>query len=204
MGGLLLKDILNLKKQAAAYLGVVIFYVVLSVWNGNFTFFGWMLILLGTMMPITAIAFDERAQWEKYALTMPVSRTQLVISKYLLGYILMGCALVIYAVFSGLYGNGIFSKDSLLMYAAMTGIAVFFLSCLMPVIVKFGTEKARVYMLAIIMVPTLLVMSVIKSGVSMPSEQTLKRIAYALPVVVLLIAIGSVFLSISIFKHKEL
>ena len=204
MAGLLLKDLLSLKKQAIAYGAVAVFYVFLAIADGNAMFFGWMLVLLSIMMPLTAVAFDERAKWDKYALTMPVSRTQLVLSKYILSYILIGIAVTIYIVFSALYGMNIFAKESLLLYAAMIGIAVFFISLLMPAIVKFGTEKARIYMLAIVMVPTLLVMMIAKSGVPMPSEQTLMHIAYALPVVILLLAVGSIILSISIFKRKEL
>ena len=204
MAGLLLKDLLSLKKQAIAYGAVAVFYVFLAIADGNAMFFGWMLVLLSIMMPLTAVAFDERAKWDKYALTMPVSRTQLVLSKYILSYILIGIAVTIYIVFSALYGMNIFAKESLLLYAAMIGIAVFFISLLMPAIVKFGTEKARIYMLAIVMVPTLLVMMIAKSGVSMPSEQTLMHIAYALPAVILLLAVGSILLSISIFKRKEL
>lgn len=204
MAGLLLKDLLSLKKQAIAYGAVAVFYVFLAIADGNAMFFGWMLVLLSIMMPLTAVAFDERAKWDKYALTMPVSRTQLVLSKYILSYILIGIAVTIYIVFSALYGMNIFAKESLLLYAAMIGIAVFFISLLMPAIVKFGTEKARIYMLAIVMVPTLLVMMIAKSGVPMPSEQTLMHIAYALPVVILLLAVGSILLSISIFKRKEL
>ena len=204
MAGLLLKDLLSLKKQAIAYGAVAVFYVFLAIADGNAMFFGWMLVLLSIMMPLTAVAFDERAKWDKYALTMPVSRTQLVLSKYILSYILIGIAVTIYIVFSALYGMNIFAKESLLLYAAMIGIAVFFISLLMPAIVKFGTEKARIYMLAIVMVPTLLVMMIAKSGVPMPSEQTLMHIAYALPAVILLLAVGSILLSISIFKRKEL
>ena len=204
MAGLLLKDLLSLKKQAIAYGAVAVFYVFLAIADGNAMFFGWMLVLLSIMMPLTAVAFDERAKWDKYALTMPVSRTQLVLSKYILSYILIGIAVTIYIVFSALYGMNIFAKESLLLYAAMIGIAVFFISLLMPAIVKFGTEKARIYMLAIVMVPTLLVMMIAKSGVPMPSEQTLMHFAYALPVVILLLAVGSILLSISIFKRKEL
>ncbi|MBE5962931.1 MAG: ABC-2 transporter permease [Lachnospiraceae bacterium] len=203
MIGLLLKDLLSLKKQAVAYLAVAGFYAFLSFSNGNFNFFGWMLILLSIMMPLTAIAFDERAKWDKYVLTMPVSKTQVIIEKYLLGFLLVLGALIIYTVFSALYGIDILGKEFILVCAVMIGIAFFFFSLLMPVTVKLGTEKARITMLAIIMIPTLIVMSIVKSGAKMPSEETLTRIAYVIPVFLVLLVAGSMLLSISIYKNKE-
>ncbi len=94
MKGLILKDLLNLRKQARIILLFVGFYFVLGMINQSGDSFGGVVALLFAMLAVTAMAYDERAGWDKYALTMPVSRRDLVVSKYLLGVLLSLAGLV--------------------------------------------------------------------------------------------------------------
>ena len=57
------------------------------------------------MLVITSLAYDERSRWDRYALTMPVSRKEMVLSKYLLGLILLTFALLINMIFLILFGS---------------------------------------------------------------------------------------------------
>ena len=88
MKGLLMKDLLNLKRQGGIILLVLAMYGLFAFSSGMSEVLGSMICVFGAMLPVTALAYDERAKWDKYALTMPVTRRQMVLSKYLLGLLL--------------------------------------------------------------------------------------------------------------------
>ena len=85
MAGLLLKDCYNLKSQLKMLGLFLILFLVLAISMKNSGFFAGIAMMLAVMMPVTALAYDERAKWDQFAVTMPVTRTQIVGSKYLLG-----------------------------------------------------------------------------------------------------------------------
>jgi len=88
MKGLIIKDILNLKKNLNTLLVLVIFYAFLGYRSGDPSMLIAMIVLLLTMMSITSISYDDLAKWDKYALAMPISRKNIVLSKYILAVLL--------------------------------------------------------------------------------------------------------------------
>ena len=89
MKGLIIKDFLNLKKHSKYYIILMIFYFILGIANEDFIMFGSMIIVFSAILPITAISYDEKNNWDSYALTMPISRKDLIVSRYILGIILL-------------------------------------------------------------------------------------------------------------------
>jgi ABC-2 type transport system permease protein len=80
MRGLLLKDFLVVTKQLKLFL--IIIPVMAMVGGGSMAS---MAILMGSVLPMTAIAYDERSKWNEIAVMMPYSKKEIVLSKYLLG-----------------------------------------------------------------------------------------------------------------------
>lgn len=78
--GLLLKDIFELWAQCRVQLVLTGVCLLLPL----FTSVGMMLL---AMMPIYALGYDERCRWERYALAMPVRKSDLFWSRFLLGVI---------------------------------------------------------------------------------------------------------------------
>lgn len=78
-------------------------------------------VLFSVMIPMSAIAYDDKAKWDRYALTMPVSRRDLVISKYLLALAFAGLAVLI-ELFLGYY----ISHD---LHKSFVTSLTFFLDC---------------------------------------------------------------------------
>lgn len=107
MKGLILKDLLNLKAQYKVFVVMILFFVVFALMGDSHDTLGVILTMITIMLPITALAYDERSQWDKYALTMPVSRRDLVLSKYLLGLLLAGASLIVNIAFQILSGPGL-------------------------------------------------------------------------------------------------
>lgn len=85
MKGLLLKDILTLYKQTKIILLLmVVFACIPGLPTSAFAVF------YGAMMPITALAYDERSKWDELAAMMPYTAKAIVGSKYALGLLLIG------------------------------------------------------------------------------------------------------------------
>ena len=207
MKGLLLKDLLALKRQGKVLLILIGFYIVYSLMMKNVSMLGAMIILVCVMMPITTLAYDEQCKWDKYALSMPISRKTLVLGKYLFGILLDLAGLAVVALLSigvVLYSHETSIPEALLTAAATAGIGIIFLSATMPILFKFGVEKGRMLMLVVIILPALLIMLLSRLGMLIPDLETLKLLAFASPVLIVLLLLASIKLSISIYNKKEL
>jgi hypothetical protein len=156
MKGLFLKDIINLKQQAKIYLLIIAIWLAIGFSNKDSAFFGGVIAILTLMIPITALAYDEKAKWDRYALTMPVSKLDMVLAKYLLALAFAAAGALLSSAAGILITKNI--VESLTLSLAFLSLGVIFASIVLPIIFKFGVEKGRILMLVVIMVPTLLTM----------------------------------------------
>lgn len=202
MKGLILKDLMNLKRQGKVIGLMLVFFIVLSLASEDTSMFGGIIMIMCSMLPITAMAYDERAKWDKYALTMPVSRKDMVISKYLLGVIFTCAAFLVYLVFSLIIGSYTV-KENLFISLGLLAVGITVMSVMLPIVFKFGVEKARLLLLLVLFGPTGLIVFATKMGLKAPSEETIYAIAYASPVVVIAFLIISAVISIKIYANKE-
>lgn len=151
MKGLLLKD----------------FYVTVRVgWYFSLFLVLWPLLLLagapptmnifacfmGSMLPATLHAYDERDKWPKYADTMPYTRKQFVTAKYIFGFIATGIVIVLSAV-SMIINTMFIHEDNILTFKEIIFWCSVYLcggavtSLMQPFIFWLGAEKGRfVYM----------------------------------------------------------
>lgn len=148
MRGLIMKDMLTIAKQAKAFLILILFFAVIPSFSGSS-----FAMLYAAMMPISALAYDENCKWDQLAAMMPYSVRDIVLSKYLLGYI---CLLV----------TGALSIASLYVTAAVKGVpaagediagvivmacfALIFLAVNLPCMFRLGVEKGRLLFMAMI------------------------------------------------------
>jgi ABC-type transport system involved in multi-copper enzyme maturation permease subunit len=95
MKGLLLKDLVNLKQQTKIYFIIIAVWLAIALTSKDGSFLGGMICVLSVMLPITTLSYDEKAKWDKYVLSMPIMRKQVVISKYILALALsfIGCVI---------------------------------------------------------------------------------------------------------------
>src|SRR5699024_1237177 len=84
MMGLVLKDILVMRKTIRTYAMFLLFYLVMTI-LGLFTisFTTAILQLIVMLLPMSAFSFDEMARWNGYALTFPLGRRAMVTGRYL-------------------------------------------------------------------------------------------------------------------------
>ena len=202
MIGLIIKDLMNLKKLSKFYLLILAFYFIISMAGEDQNMFGVMLIMLAVMIPMTALSYDEKNKWDRYALTMPLTRGTLVLSKYILGLIFLITALVL-----ALLSNAVFSDvilfENLMINLTTLSVGIIMMSFIFPILLKYGVEKGRILMMIVIFAPTALIVMLSKLGIPAPDPGKIEMFLKFLPVAAVAIYTLSIFVSMSIYKKKE-
>lgn len=207
MKGLLIKDMLQIKKFGKIFLLFALAFAVFSVLsNDTIITSAFIFVFLGTMIPVIVMGNDETCSWNMYALAMPISVRTLVISKYafvilidLSGLILAGAA---NAISASRYGE-MTIQDSLLISLTLCGAAIAILSLWMPVLFKFGPTKSRPFLgLSGIVSMTFFYIAQL-CGVQAPDVPTMRLIACAFPAFLVICVLLSALISIKIMRQKE-
>lgn len=211
MKGLILKDLLNLKGNIKfILLFIIMFGFMSSLGDGNVNNFIGVIIVLCTTMIVSTFSYDDLNKWDSYVLTMPISRNDIVLSKYLTMLIFSFTGVLVSLIVSvtiGYFKNTLILNETLLINALILSISVCFGSLILPLIYKFGTERARLLMILCFLVPTLalLVFKSILENISSPIsiEIILNTLVYSLPFVAILLFVISYFISSKIYSKKE-
>lgn len=212
MQGLLLKDFYNLKKTMGLLAVMLVVFGVVFIPQGGGLFAG-MAILMGTTLTISTMSYDHMAKWDVYALSMPVSRRQMVGEKYLFMLIAAGAGTLIALAgeFVRLASTGAPASaflDGLLQTVLILSVGLLFGSLMLPLIFKFGVEKARLVMLLSLCLPLVVVWGggrlVQRSMYAAQPASWLDQVIVLLPVAAAA-ALGISYLaSVRIFEKKEL
>ena len=147
MSALILKDYYVIFRQMRIFLLLVL---VFSCIPG--AFYSTFAVVYASMLPYTALAYDERSHWDQMAAMMPYSDRDLVLSKYVFGWLSTAAAAaatfvlqtVLAAVWSGAEG------PSVPVILLSVCVAVCILDITLPMMFRFGVEKARLAMFLII------------------------------------------------------
>lgn len=142
MKGLLLKDWYTLLKQVKLFLVIIVIFAIIPGFS-----VAYMAVFYAAMLPITALAYDERAKWDQLAAMMPYSTRAIVLSKYLIGFgaiivaslLSMGAGVVIAAI-----RRIAFEPESLLAILFVACASAIMLAINLPIMFRFGVEKGRI------------------------------------------------------------
>lgn len=216
MTGLIIKDFMNLRKSVRIYAAFMVLYGGISIYSQSSSFFSSVWLMLFAILTLNLYSYDDLAKWDSYALTMPLSRDNIVQGKYMMMLILTALGVAISAIFTGVYSclvnNGSLQSDMKIMGIG-TAIVILFYCVSIPFITKSGVEKARVFILAVYMIPfvgILLIRKALERGnlVMTPHIKDLiafllKNLYVILPVIVLIALAVSYLISIHIYRKKE-
>lgn len=150
MKGLIKKDLLLLKSQLKSYLVIVIVFAIVSFMSNDNTFIT-LLPILGVMLIISTLSFDNYYKWDAFALTLPLSRKDNVKSKYALAVLItltfVILATIILIAFNTIKGLPINAFNILtLMCGSLLGASIA-TSISLPLMYKFGSENGRMIMI---------------------------------------------------------
>ena len=210
MLGLLYKDFYIIGKYSLKLILVIAVLFIITVSSGSdlASLFPVYFSMLSTILLLSNMAMDEQKNWNLYALTQPITRKVLVGSKYILGIIISVVSLV--AVLLLIYSASLISGKPLTsdeIYIALISVSTFYIiaSFLVPLVYKFGVEKARLAILAICFLPTLIVILSTKLNCSLSILITLSPTTLSIIYVVFItvLYILSFLISSYIVKNKD-
>lgn len=202
MSGILIKDFYNLKGQLKIAGVILLVYGIITLQSDNYSMLSIMTGVFGMMLPVTACAYDEKAKWDRMALSMPLSRRDLAVGKYLLGIGLATAGLLINLIVLFIIGVGQVPGGMGFPLGVFVSNLIF-LTLLLPIIFHFGVEKGRMYMLALFLIPTVLIL--LLQGRELPAipDGSLGMLKWLIPLLVVVMLAGSLRISAGIMDRKE-
>ena len=202
MKALLLKDYYTLIKQIKIYIIMIIIFAIIP---GNSI--SSIAMIYAAMLPITALAYDERSKWNSLAMMMPYSDESIVGSKYILGYIAVAVASLLSItaqIVLNLIKNTAFEIESFLSILLIACIATVLQAFNLPFMFKFGVEKGRLAFFALIAIATALgvLFGDNLSGFLSTSYSNIYTVMLASIIFTLVVNLISVSISIGIYKKR--
>ncbi len=145
MKGLLFKDFIMIVRQMKAFLILILIFMIFSRNMSTV-----IIMALSIMIPISAFAYDERAKWDDFCIMLPISSKEIVQSKYMLAVVSVivvnGISALLQVVLGGVEVD---LAIKLLPVGAAFCASVLVLAIYIPFIIKFGSEKARIYLFVV-------------------------------------------------------
>lgn len=212
MGALILKDILALKKSMLMYLGFIVLYFFIGIASNNSGFYLVFIVLLCAMLPMSALAYDERCHWDRQGLCLPIRRRDIVLSKYalaLIGFLVSAVPiLLMYFVRSLLGGQSNLTED-LQTVVLLSGMALTLTAIQMPFLFWLGSERGRFVTIILALgigfgIPLLVMRDPVEPALA---ENVLTQVfaqLWLIPLAGLILLAISACISILIYNRKEI
>ncbi|MBR3475430.1 MAG: ABC-2 transporter permease [Oscillospiraceae bacterium] len=205
MIGLLRKDLYMTASYCRSFLLILAVFLGVGLVNGESSFFVVYPMIIGMMLPVSILSYDERFKWHIACDALPVSRAQAVSSKYILTLLLVGLVFVLTMLAQGirLGRQGeleqLWELPGMLLPIGLVGPAL-----LLPVIFRLGVEKGRIFYY--VLVGLVAAAAVIFSSGQTPVNPTAQ---VQLPGAALVLGSLAIFalswgLSIVLYKRREL
>ena len=207
MKGLILKDIYNLRKHGRTMLLLAAAYSFMIFMTGNAEVFLGTVVIMFAATSIASLSYDSQSGWDTYVSTLPVSRSDVVMSKYILSYLFAlagGLIALLIGWINGIIKNSGNFFEMLVSAYVMFSIAIVFVSVLLPLIYKFGVERSRIIIIAAVAIPVVAVFAIVKTGVAtMPNDQMVTRILFLSPFILAICVVLSYAISNMVYRKKE-
>ena len=144
MKALLYKDACVLWKQMKFMLVIIAVFCLLPNSFGLNAFF---VVYAGLMLPVSLMAYDERAHWDSFAAMLPYPPRALVLSRYAAGWLLTLLAGVLYLVGALIQDQGAPLGTALGTLGWVLAVVLLCQAILFPFFFRVGTEQGRLYMI---------------------------------------------------------
>ena len=145
MLGLVKKDLLMIKGNMRQVILFLVVFLILAFQENNIIVI--VPVFVSMMVFITTFSYDEYNKWDAYAISLPVSRKNIVKAKYVASIILWAIALLVTVVITGIMGLFEQNINYFEMFGMILGcvFSIVLLEAIMfPLIFKFGVEKGRI------------------------------------------------------------
>ena len=216
--GLIIKDLLQLKTYKRTLIIFIIVFVATSIAQENTRNMLVILMTLGLgMFSIATFSYDEMAKADKYILTLPLTRKEVVLSKYILVII----ATIVGAIF-GVLATIILSfvrQEELVNFQELIILAISGIfgigmveAIQIPCIYKYGAEKGRIQIFIFLAILAFVVGGIVfvgeKMNVNFLTNDRINVFMNFLPIILIIVTILIYFISYKvsykIFCKKEI
>ena len=169
MSGLLLKDALVMRKNIRFYAVFLLIYFGLSLLKiFEMTFVISFSSVIIMMLPISCFSVDEAAKWDRFCRSFPLPTRTIVGARYLFTVII----LLVMAAFSGvcavlldlLHIGDVPLIENIGATLGSLGAGLLIVDILLPLCYKLGPERARPYLLAVLLIPFVAVFLLLRFG----------------------------------------
>jgi len=195
--GLIIKDLSQLKSYKRTLIIFIAIFVLTGIAQENTKGIGNMLVIMLTlgfgMFSIASFNYDEQAKADRYILTFPLTKKEIVISKYILviGSTIIGAIVGTIISFAILF---IINKEipniQELIAIALGGILGLGIveGIQIPCIYKWGAEKGRIQLFIVVAAVALFVTGIFYIGkdIQLPMNSILNIINSLLPIILIL------------------
>lgn len=154
MKGLIIKDLCSISNYKKQYALILAFMSVWSIFSKSFSFLAMYSILLGGMMVLSVMSMDEAVHFNRYALTMPISVKTLVKEKYVLVCICIGAGSLLALIVEVIAMSTPWYEGTAewIMINCLSSFFLIVYTITLPIIFKYGVEKARYAYMAVMLV----------------------------------------------------
>lgn len=200
MKALLLKDYYTLGKSLRSLALIVLLWSVIPM-----AFLNVFAMIYGSMIPYSAMAYDQRSRWDKFTRMLPYSDQAAVMSRYVLGWIFILASAAIVMLSQGILSQlsiplAFFSALPLRILFVALCIGCLLLALNIPLMLRFGAEKARL----VSALTTFLVFASAGALSGLADAESTAPVMLALPVLAVLAIIAtavSIPLSLKIYRE---
>ena len=206
--GLIYKDLFLLKEAFPIVALAVLFllFTIILGFSGGFLALCIMLMVFAVKVVESTLIYDETDGWDSFVLTAPVSRKEIVRSKYLLQILFLAGASLVSAVILLLISLvPMFSGEDWLFLMLFVGFcyALVYGAVVIPIYLKFGQHTSRYVAFAVLVVVAGLYGATF--GITMFLEFAASTIQLLIGVLVLSLAAYGVSYSVSrkIYAKRE-
>ena len=170
MKSVVLKDLYNMRGNGKSVLiSFLILAVAMASTGVGVLYSG---AILCSSLIVSTFAYDDRCDWAKYAVVMPISRNELVAGKYaMLTLLVVGgmavsflASLVSNAITGQIPLNQSGLQELLISTLAALVFALVYGSIAIPLILRFGAEQGRILLLVALLVPAAVCFAVYQVG----------------------------------------
>ncbi|MEK4494196.1 ABC-2 transporter permease [Ureibacillus sp. FSL W8-0352] len=206
MKALILKDLYVILNQKNSLLMLITLFVIASFFLGDT---GMLLIFL-TVLSMTLINItlsnDETSHWNRFVNTLPIEKSDIVKSKYILSLILiLFMVIIVFPIF--LLTNMITKTFTMVNFISILSIIIsgilMMLSFVIPVTIKYGAQKARIFILALIFIPVIVINVISNGSFFHQLLEFLLLFGYIALIIAVVMFYLSYQLSVKFFKKKE-
>lgn len=165
MKAMLYADWLNFRQSIRSMLFILLVFAFTAFAWGKTMFFIMIVAMLSILLPATLCASDQAYGWDKLSLTLPILRREVVQSKFLLGLLVNLTLLLLAAAMTAAYtlvDPSTSATENMLSLFVGELIALFLMGVMFAVTFRFGVEKSRYILIAVVWIPILTMAGIVK------------------------------------------